>query len=213
LLLQETENIAQSKHQTFISTKTNHEVQCDPQSCPQNKLYSRSSSQRKVHDTARAPQSSLLGQETPSVDSFNADFEFSTMNNPTWFTTQDNSSLLDLSRSITTSSSGSWADSPFSNDVSNHCDPSDAIVGSAILSTNVAVQQTHPSKTRKSDTLVSEQRSMAVTDQTSGLVWPGFEPNQPGMEYGEDPFMGWADKRASQTIEEYDWVLSHVEQL
>lgn len=29
----------------------------------------------------------------------------------------------------------------------------------------------------------------------------------------EDPFMGWASKRASSLLDEYGWVLSHVEAL
>lgn len=33
------------------------------------------------------------------------------------------------------------------------------------------------------------------------------------LTYSEDPFMGWASKKANQMIDDYGWVLSHVETL
>ncbi|KUJ19015.1 uncharacterized protein LY89DRAFT_510444 [Mollisia scopiformis] len=37
--------------------------------------------------------------------------------------------------------------------------------------------------------------------------------NDQSLSCSEDPFMGWASKRASQMFDEYNWVLSHVETL
>ena len=43
--------------------------------------------------------------------------------------------------------------------------------------------------------------------QDQNLLWSHPENT---MVASDDPFMGWATKRASQVVEDYGWVLSHV---
>ncbi len=43
--------------------------------------------------------------------------------------------------------------------------------------------------------------------QDQNLLWPHPEDT---ITVSDDPFMGWATKRASQVVEDYGWVLSHV---
>jgi hypothetical protein len=49
------------------------------------------------------------------------------------------------------------------------------------------------------------------SDATSMQQPPGH--NEQTLACSEDPFMGWASKRANQMFDEYNWVLSHVETL
>jgi len=50
-----------------------------------------------------------------------------------------------------------------------------------------------------------------LTDQRTGSTIIHSEVQKSGCS--DDPFMGWASKRASQIVEDYGWVLSHVETL
>ena len=43
--------------------------------------------------------------------------------------------------------------------------------------------------------------------------WPNSGDPEPPIPVSEDPFMGWASKRASHLFDDYGWVLSHVEAL
>jgi hypothetical protein len=43
--------------------------------------------------------------------------------------------------------------------------------------------------------------------------WPVAQPLETHIQPSEDPFMGWASKRASHLFADYGWVLSHVETL
>jgi hypothetical protein len=40
-----------------------------------------------------------------------------------------------------------------------------------------------------------------------------FNEVEKTFDYSDDPFMGWASKRASHNLDDYGWVLSHVENL
>lgn len=52
------------------------------------------------------------------------------------------------------------------------------------------------------------------SDTTSAQHMPASSlHNEQTLACSEDPFMGWANKRASQMFDEYNWVLSHVETL
>lgn len=44
-------------------------------------------------------------------------------------------------------------------------------------------------------------------------TWPSDELTDMQSQVSEDPFMGWASKRASHLFDDYGWVLSHVEAL
>lgn len=73
-------------------------------------------------------------------------------------------------------------------------------------------QSTHQQSAESS--LVHSQLSepFILTDQRTGstIVHSGV---QKSSGCSDDPFMGWASKRASQIVEDYGWVLSHVETL
>jgi hypothetical protein len=158
----------------------------------------------------------LVGACEPSVDLLGANFDFSAMEDLSWLTAEDNSSLLDLSSSITTAGSVSWTDSPGSSDTSLQSYLSNPVEEKPILSPNALVHTVHSLKPSNSNVLVSGRSSTSTTNEaesSESSLWPDIDENLAGVECGENPFMGWADKRAHQTIEEYGWVLSHVGQL
>jgi hypothetical protein len=69
----------------------------------------------------------------------------------------------------------------------------------------VPLMETTAGETTTSETTTSET--------TAG---PSLSPSLSGLEVpvsADDPFMGWASKRASHNFDDYGWVLSHVENL
>ena len=138
-----------------------------------------------------------------------------TPNDALWLGSNDNS-FLDLHHSITTSSSGSWADSPYSNEASQSTYDLQTSGNTLSSPPNVPTEVTHSFEFTSIDTTATNvQPSMGFGFEhpIDELMWPTFDSVEPNLGNGDDPFMGWGEKRESQTTEEYGWVLSHVEKL
>jgi hypothetical protein len=164
-----------------------------------------------MHQNTGASPGDLLGMDASTLALLNNDFDFSTMSDPTWLAMEDNS-LTDLHQSITSSTSGSWVNSSLGGSPEQF-DPLGTISVSSVLSPNVTLEHADSICSSSGPKRINKQSLVPEAVGTEGLLWGNIENNQAGMEIGEDPFMGWADKRATQTTEEYGWVLSHVGQL
>lgn len=55
------------------------------------------------------------------------------------------------------------------------------------------------------------QVPMEFDDQKN--MWPTVTESDISLDCLDDPFMGWENKRTSHNLDNYDWVLSHVENL
>ncbi|KAG9239008.1 hypothetical protein BJ875DRAFT_276251 [Amylocarpus encephaloides] len=131
---------------------------------------------------------------------------------------QNNDSLLNLHNPLTMTSSGSWtgtrgsSDSPYSNS-----EFQTSIAGDITLlppvhengSPQTKVHQSTPPSMPTAECFPPQ----SWEDSANSLVWPSLDEADQPLECGDDPFMGWSNKRARQDIEDYSWVLSHVEQL
>jgi hypothetical protein len=165
-----------------------------------------------MYDTGGGSIGTSLPANASSLDSLNTDFDFSIINDPTWLSMED-SSLLDLHQSMTASSSGSWLDNSLNGGSPEGANSISGMSQSTILSPNMTLERIDLVSSCRGHAQPIEQTSVPATLQTEGVVRPDVEHNRSAMDHGEDPFMGWADKRAIQTTEEYGWVLSHVGQL
>lgn len=117
------------------------------------------------------------------------------------------SSSLKLQKSMTTSSSDSCVDSPYS-----------------LTTQNSKADTTTLSPFHIRDTITSPEFGMIITETerlaipqiweetVESSIWPPLEGD---INFGQtdDPFMGWGDRSAAQDSDEYGWVLSHVEHL
>lgn len=52
-----------------------------------------------------------------------------------------------------------------------------------------------------------------VLDYETTQKWPAVAELEIPLDCMDDPFMGWENKRTSHNLENYDWVLSHVENM
>ena len=57
------------------------------------------------------------------------------------------------------------------------------------------------------------EENMQVDDNTTAMDATTLEQSLSTFNASDDPFMGWASKRASHLFDDYGWVLSHVEAL
>jgi hypothetical protein len=163
-----------------------------------------------MHENVTASLQDSLGIDASSLDLLNTDFDFGPMSDPTWLAMED-ASLSDLHQSITSSSSASWVNSLSGSP--EHSESLGGISASMNLSSAVILEQGDSMSLCRGPTTLNEHISVPETLGTGSVGWANMEGNHSGLESGEDPFMGWADKRAMQTTEEYGWVLSHVGQL
>lgn len=144
-------------------------------------------------------------------------------------------SLLSLDYAYTDMDSSMWSESADTSDISwsssapNEYHPVilessaelDHVHGMGDLSANFCSIVPHQPLGRTSDAQPhnSEQSATYPASNTTGSDLSFSGSGQPrecgGQQNGtpEDPFMGWASKRAGHLIDEYGWVLSHVEAL
>ncbi|CAG8983290.1 hypothetical protein HYALB_00002727 [Hymenoscyphus albidus] len=188
---------------------------CDPSSCPQNKLYSKASNCNKpessfVNSEAEFPKSNQRpGVSRPelqtSTSSFlvedktlligSEDFWDSSFCNPmpVQSHTSQTSTMTRTSSSHSTRTT-TYDESPYSNP-----DLSDSHISSGLHFNNSSTALLGL------DSLLDE--TPAWKSPEDNTPWQISTEPQPTLE---DPFMGWGDKRASQNLGEYEWVVEHL---
>lgn len=199
-------------------------LQCDPDSCPQNKLYGKAACDLRKSRGSMASQSSSFSSRAFGKDSV------SDADSP-WDASDESMAIddpeieMNFDGTHANLSSTGWDES---DNVPWHSLSSQVPVPGIPSETGHSIfyGQTVPEPIMEiSPKQLEEFNSVApfheqLPDQTVG-DFPQVDLWQPSDTVtsdepflcNEDPFMGWASKRATKAVDDYGWVLSHVETL